>query len=119
VSQISGPEADDLLSKLFSERISLLAFFVTASGVRVNMRGFVDSKTSENGLVISESGSPIDVERGFISVRPFDRPCEFWYGEKRELSDEYLRVFADANGESALEMRFPDSDERFFLLFTL
>jgi hypothetical protein len=83
------------------------------------MRGFVDSATAENGLVISVSGAPIDVERGFIAVRPFDRPCEFWYGEKRELSDEYLRVFADTNGESALEMRFTDSDERFFLLFTL
>jgi hypothetical protein len=118
VSQISQPEAADLLSKLLTERVPLSAFFVSRSGARVSLPGFVDSITHDNGLAISVSGPPIDALRGYINFFPFDRDCEFWYGEKRELPED-LRPRLTTRGESALMFLLPDSGERLALFFTL
>ncbi len=118
MSQISLREAADLIEKLLSERISVRASFFAPSGARVFLPGFVDSATSRNGLVISVSGPPLDESRGWINVRPFDRECEFTYGEKRELPEE-LRYLSEVHVESCLLIRFLESGELFVLFFTL
>lgn len=118
MSQISLRETTDLLGKLLSERVPLVAFFASRSGVRVKLRGFVDSITRDNGLVVSVSGPPLDDERGYIGARPFDGNCTFLYGEKRELSGE-LQPLADQYGESALIVRFLDFGEELALFFTI
>jgi hypothetical protein len=84
----------------------------------VRISGFIDSITRDNGLVISASGPPIEVERGYIRVRPFDEGCIFWYGEKRELPEQF-RDIAGIYGESVLGIVFPEFGEIFALLFTL
>jgi len=81
------------------------------------MSGFVDRVTAENGLVISISGPPIDVTRGYFCVRSFDR-CDFAYGEKREVLPD-LDDLGDKNGESVLIIRFLDSGNLLVLVFTL
>lgn len=118
MSQISQPEVVDLLSKLLAERIPLEAFFVSVSGARASLSGFVDSITRDNGLAISVSGPPIDVSKGYLNFSPFDCGCEFWYGEQRELPIE-LQPIAVTRGESVLVFRLPDSGERLALFFTL
>ena len=119
MSQISQPEAADLLEKLLSERIRLQAFFVSAFKSELSMFGFVDSITRANGLVISESGPPIDVSRGYLSFQPFDVACEFWYGEKRELPEEIRRTIPDSRGDSTLLFNRTDTGERLALFFKL
>lgn len=120
MSQISLPEAADLLEKLLSERIPLKALFAsTSSGARMQISGFVDSAMRANGLIVSVSGPPIDVNRGWIHAFPFDRECEFWYGEKREFPEEVRLLLSDSIGESTLVMRFPQSGEVLALFFTV
>jgi hypothetical protein len=118
MSQISEPEAVDLLSKLQAERTPLCALFVSPSGSHARIPGFVDSVTRDKGLIISVSGSPIDVLRGYVDFFPFDRDCEFWYGEQRELP-EGLRSFVVTQEESVLLFRMPKSGERLGLFFTI
>lgn len=118
VSQISLREAADLIEKLLSERVPLRGFFVSPSGTRIVLPGFVDSATSEHGLVISVSGPPLDASKGWMNVRPFDRECEFEYGEKRELPEE-IQSLSETYGESCLVIRFLDCGELFVLFFTL
>jgi hypothetical protein len=115
VSQISQPDAADLLNKLLSERIPVSAFFVSSTGTRVSIPGFVDSVTSAEGVVVSISGPPIDVSRGYLTFLPQD--CDFSYGEKRELPEE-LRFLSPERGDSALLLRRP-SGERLVLFFTV
>lgn len=115
MSQISQPEAADLLSKLLLERIPLSAFFVSGSGTRVSIPGFVDSITLEEGLIISGSGPPIDVSRGYLSFPPFD--CDFWYGEKRELPEELQFLSSATPGDSVLVLRVLSSGEKLVLFF--
>jgi hypothetical protein len=119
VSQISVGEAGDLLSKLLTERIPLRTMFLSRSGARIMMPGFVDSITPQNGLGLSVSGPPIDVGRGFINVRPFDRDCDFTYSKKRELPEDTRRELGGPDAESVLIMRFPDFGEMVTLFFTL
>jgi hypothetical protein len=118
MSQISAPEAEDLLSKLLLERIPLRVTFASPSGTRVIMSGFLDSKTVAHGLIILASGPPIDVSRGFFNVRPFDRNCAFVYGEKREVPEEMRKNLLDSDGDTVLMMHFPDSGETVCLFFT-
>src|SRR5690242_9079457 len=102
MAQISALEADALLSKLLTEKVPLLVFFKSRS-LEVNLPGFVDSKTEADGVCFSVSGPPIDVSKGFLRVVGFNRPCDFWYGEQRELSeDRRVEAAARALGESVL-----------------
>jgi hypothetical protein len=117
VSQISQPEAVDLLDKLLTEHVSVEAFFFSRFGTGM-LPGFVDSVTRDNGLVISVSGPPIDVSRGYLHFSPFDGGCAFWYGEKRELPDD-LKDRTEARGESVLLFLLQGSGERLMLFFTL
>ncbi len=118
MAQISISDAEGLMNKLFSERIAVHALLVSASGAQSRISGFLDSKTRENGLVISTSGPPLDAERGYIVVRPFDRECLVWYGEKRELPPD-LQHLSDTYGESVLVLGFTDFNEWFALFFTI
>jgi hypothetical protein len=119
MSQISLSAARDLLSKLLSERIPLRALFVSPSGVRSLMPGFVDSISQHNGLGISESGPPIDVTRAFFNLRPLIE-CTFWYGERRELAEEIRASLpVGSDDESALSIRLPQSEEVLTLFFTI
>ena len=118
LAQISISDAEGLLNKLLSERTAVHALLVSPSGARSRISGFLDSKTRENGLVVSTSGPPLDAERGYIVVRPFDRECSVWYGEKRELPPD-LQHLSDTYGESALVFGFTDFDEWFALFFTV
>lgn len=115
MAQISLSEASDLISKLISERIRLIAFFRSAL-TETRLPGFVDSVTAENGLVISVSGPPIDVARGYFRIS-FDR-CDFWYGDKRELPKE-MSGLSDKYGESILAVRFLNSGDLLGLFFNL
>lgn len=117
MAQISQSEARDLLSKLLSERTPLIASLHSPSGADAKIPGFIDSMTRDNGLIVSVSGPPIKPEGGSIRVRPFDKGCDFWYGEKRELPEQF-RNLGDVYGESALGINFP-SGEIFVLFFTL
>ena len=119
MSQISLREAVDLLQKFASERIPLRAMLASPSGARAVVPGFVDSFRRETGLVVSVSGPPIDVFRGYIAVRPFDRPCDFTYGEERELPEEVRQSLSPEHGKSVLVIRFLDSGEVFALFFTI
>lgn len=117
MAQISPSEAADLMSKLLSERVPLVAFF-RSPFAEARISGFVDSATNAGGITVSVSGPPIDVKRGYIAVRNLERLCECWYGEKRELP-ESLRDLSDKYGESVLAIRFLESKETLGLFFTL
>jgi hypothetical protein len=117
MAQISQQEAADLVSKLLAERIPLRAFLTSFSGTRVNMPGFVDSNTFDNGLTISVSGPPVDTARGYLNFFPFSRSCECWYGETRELPAE-MRPAAELTGASVLLFKLPNG-ESLALFFTI
>ena len=85
--------------------------------METRLSGFADSMTAQNGLVISISGPPIDVTRGYFCVRSFDR-CDFSYGEKREILPDLDDLEAN-NRESVLIIRFLDSGDLLVLVFTL
>lgn len=117
MSQISQAEAGDLLGKLFTERISVQAFFFSRSGTRVSFVGFVDSVTCDKGVAVSASGPPIDLARGYLAFMPFNAGCEFWYGEQRELPPEIQQSLSA--GESCLLFKLPEFGEQVALFFTI
>lgn len=119
MSQISVGEAEDLLGKLLAERIPTRMLFLSPSGARLLMSGFIDSKTIKNGVGFSATSPTVDVMQGYFTFRPFDRNCEFEYGEVREIQDKSVREVAAKDGESALRMRFSDPGETVVLFFTL
>jgi hypothetical protein len=117
MGQISQGEAVDLLEKLFSEGIPVEAVFFSRSGTRISLPGFVDQLTRENGLVISMA-RPFDPARGYLNFFPFDRECQFWYGEKRELPEGFAGG-AQRRGDSVLLFVQREEVERLGLYFTL
>jgi hypothetical protein len=114
MSQTSSSEAADVLSKLMTDHLPVHGLS-TSESVRVKITGFVHSVSPS--LTISISRPPLD-NRGWITVRPFDRPCEFSYDEKRG-APERDRNLAHEFGKSVLVMRFPDRDEALTLFFTI
>ena len=118
MSQISQPETADLLNKLLTERIPVQAFFFSSFGTRISLPGFVDSVTRDNGVVISVSGAPIDISRGYLNFFPFGRSFDFWYGERRELPPD-LQDVGEGRGDSVLLFISPKLAERIGLFFTL
>jgi len=114
---ISLKEAQDLLNKLFSEHLPVVAFFVSPTGTQMRLNGFVDSITRDNGLVIA-AGSPPSQGSGFIRVLIFDRDLEFSYGDVRVLPEGMREEFAEKHGDSAFAISFLDSDELLALFFT-
>jgi hypothetical protein len=119
MQQISLAEAELLLDKLLSERTPVRCIFKSSSGFDALTQGFVDSKTPGKGVVVSTSGPPIDVEKGFVRFRPFNDRSLAWYGEKRELPEEDRADVSESFGESALTFTFPEFNERLHIFFTI
>lgn len=118
MSQISLDEAADLLRKLLSERVPVQATFSGRDGTFITLFGFVDSLTNEVGLVVSESGPPLDVSRGYLSFA-FNVGCTCWYGEKRELAEEIRSSFSTMRGDSVLYFLREEAGERLSLFFNV
>ena len=108
----------DLLLKLLPERIPLQAVLSGPVGTYASFFGFVDSVTNDEGVVISESGPPIDVSRGYLRFT-FNVGCTYWYGEIRELPDAIRASVSQTRGESALSFVRTETGERLTLFFTL
>jgi hypothetical protein len=118
VSQISLLEADDLLQKLFAERKPLATFFITPSGARVRLNGFLTGASRDTGIFISSRPLP-DGGGDWINVSPFrEGECTFSYGEQREIAEDLRDTNSDL-GESALMIIFLRTGERFAIFFTL
>lgn len=115
MSQISARDARSILDKLISERLPLVAFLSTPSGVYAKLSGFLDAVTDELGLVISVTRPP-SAGPGYFEIPA--AKCEFLYGETREFP-ELQKDFADKYGESALIVRFPRTGELLRLFFTV
>jgi hypothetical protein len=117
MTQMSLSEANDLLKKLFGEQKSLATFFITPSGTRVRLNGFLTGSSTDTGIFITSRPLP-DVGGNYINVSIFrEGECTFSYGEQRELPEE-LRDPAGL-GESALLIHFLRTGERFAIYFTL
>jgi hypothetical protein len=119
VSQISEQEASDLLSKLLQERRPLRILFVTGSGVRCNLPGFIESMSEKKGLVVSESGAPVNNRSAWLNIRAFNRRCEFHYGEMREIPADFQALMEPEEAESMLMIRFLDAGETAMFFFSL
>jgi hypothetical protein len=113
---ISADDAGSLLTKLLEERIRVHALFISASGSRATLDGFVGSIDEELGVTISER--PPSSGAGYFSVPIFNRPFESAYGDKRELPEASRESLAKDFGESMLAFWFEDG-EFFVLTFTL
>jgi len=107
---ISFDEGCDLLSKLFSERIPVCTLLLTPAGSRIRVDGFIDSLTHETGIVVSVSRPPSTGSAAF-SVPFFDRKCEFFFGDIRDIPDKDRGALAAQFGDTVLCVRFLDSDE--------
>jgi hypothetical protein len=115
---ISAADADLLLHKIFSDKLLVLAFFISPSGTKLAFSGFIDSVTGKEGLVISPK-PPASVNSGFFSIRLFDQSVEYIYSEASEIPKEERGQFDGAYGESVLIMRFLDRNDLLALFFTL
>lgn len=116
MGSISFSEGRDLLEKLSSERIPVLAALTTSSGSEAHLRGTLDSISRERGVSILNA-SPASPDAGFISVRISDRPLIFSFGTERDLPltsrDEVVQQF----GNTILIISFADSMERLVLMW--
>ncbi len=122
MSQISCLEALDLLEKLVSERIPLLASLKTPSGVRMRALGFVETATHAHGIVVSNTLPSVTADMFFVV--PFvsngaERPCEFTYGEKREMDPVIAEMLPGEPDDSVLTLRFSDTGETLCLVFRI
>jgi hypothetical protein len=118
MNQISLSEANDLLKKLFDERKSLATFFMSLSGTRVRLNGFLTGSSKDKGIFITSRPLP-DAGGDWINVSPFrEGECTFSYGEQREIAED-LRDPNSELGESALIITFLGTGQRFAIFFTL
>lgn len=116
---ISSKEALELVSKLLAEKISVQASLFSPSGLRTRVKGFVDSLSELNGIVVSTE-SPVSPNEGaWISVPVSNRDAVCSYADKREFPDADKERFAENFGDTMLIVDFLDSKERFALTFTL
>jgi hypothetical protein len=119
VNQISPEEGSDLLHKLFSEQLPVVAFFTSTSRARIRLDGFVVGATRDKGLFIGNRALPAD-PTSFIDVFPFgEGECRFLYGDRSEGAAEIRSFVTEDNGVSALVMRFIVSEELLVLFFTI
>ncbi len=116
--EISPREFADLLKKLGEDQTAVTAFLFAPTGSRSRIKGFLNSATSQNGIVISDV-SPPRIGTAWINTNPFNRTCDVSYGEMREAEEADRAAFSGEYGESLLRMYFPDSQELFVLLFTI
>jgi hypothetical protein len=117
---ISLTEASLLLDKLVTEPIAVVAFFVSVDGSKTVLRGFVDSITLEDGILISATrGKPNESSTLAVGLPgdPLGADCTFVYGDKRELDESRREELSAKYGDAALSILFP-SGSRLNLLFT-
>ncbi len=116
-NEISVNEAGLLVDKLMQESIPVIAYFVR-DGIQVKMRGFVDTATSDVGLVIvAKQGS---LPTGYLTVptgTPVGSGCTFAYGDKRELPEQTRDELAERLGDAVLIIN-PPSGGQLRLFFT-
>lgn len=110
---IAWDDAGLLIKKLIAESIPVIAFLVTADGAHVKLSGFVDSATSDLGLVVcTTKGKPSE---GSSLRIPVDGG-EFLFGDKREMAEDVREDLAAKYGEAVLMLRLP-SGSVFSLIF--
>ncbi len=122
MSQISCPEALDLIDKLITERIPVLASVRTPSGLRMRALGFVESATQARGIVVCTT-LPSAAAEAFVVVplvsNGVERRCEISYGEKRELDPVIAEMLGGEPEDSVLTLRFADTGETLSLVFRI
>jgi len=118
LNNISGDEANSLISKCMSEHLAVLLYVKSASQMQVIFPGYVDSVTVAAGLIISASSPPTN-KTGYICVPIFNRPAEFSYGEKKELPSAVLSTLDSGMGESCLAIKFLDTGDFIAVIFTV
>src|SRR6478752_4288172 len=96
-NMISVEQAEDLLNKLLSEHLPVVAFFVSHNSTRAAVKGFVCSPRSDVGLTISASESLAD-SPGWITLPTFDKRTQFSYGDVRLLPESMQEEFASSTG---------------------
>jgi hypothetical protein len=114
---VSSKEALDLLAKLLAEETPVCASLFASSGLRARLRGFVNSITELNGVVVS-SEAPPSIGTNWLSVPLSGREAVCLYGDKREFGDAGA-TFAQEYGDTMLSFRFADSSDLLVLTFNL
>jgi len=107
-NEISVGEADLILEKLYSEAVPVVAYYVR-DGVKVMRHGVVTGVSPEVGLTVADEESVPLYDYLAVSLgAPLGAGCTFWYGDKRELSDENRAEMAEKLGDAALLIQCPD-----------
>lgn len=122
MSQISRPEAMDLVEKLFSESTPVSALFACPSGARFRLQGFVDGARRETGILLSTVRPATKADAYWlvpIFIGETERPCEYTFGDRRELPPEVAEGMTSEFPDAVLGMRFLDTGEWLCLFFTL
>ncbi len=106
---ISIGEADLLLEKLYSEAVPVVAYYVR-DGVKVMRHGVVTGLSPEAGLTVADKDSgPVMYDYLAVSLgSPMGTGCTFWYGDKRELSDENRAEIVETLGAAVLTIECAD-----------
>jgi hypothetical protein len=90
--------------------------------LRIRASGFVDTVVPAIRVVVCTS-VPADEAEAYIIVPLYrngiERPCEYTYGEKRELDPVIAEMLTGGSGDSVLTLRFQDSGETFCLFFAV
>jgi hypothetical protein len=116
---LSSTEVSDLLNKLITDRVTVQASLFAASGLKIRLKGFVDSVTEPNGIVVSTE-RPVSRNQGaWISVPVSNRTLVCLFADKRDYPDGQREQFAEEFGDTLLLFEFVDSDEQLALTFTL
>jgi hypothetical protein len=108
---VSSDIANDLLSKLMSERIPVHALLTLPSGSQAKIFGFVTECSVEKGFTISED-RPQSPASGFILIPLEGIHTEVSFGDERE-------ALVPKFGNATLVIRFLESGEFLVLIFTL
>ena len=102
---IASAEADLLLHRFITERIPILAWFVSANGnVKVQLTGFVTSFSKQFGLVIATSLEPTGHLTAFMTLSH-----SHVVGSLSQYSDE-TELPKDFEYSSGLRLLVPNGD---------
>lgn len=113
---ISEAEAHLLFGKLISEGTPITAAFGSPSGLRATIRGFLDSISPSNGILVSATRPVSDPQQ--LAVPYLGRPVEISYSDGRNVRPDLIKL-AEIHGDTQLVIKFQDTDEFLFLTFTL
>jgi hypothetical protein len=115
---VSSDIANDLLSKLMSERIPVHALLTLPSGSQAKIFGFVTECSVEKGFTISED-RPQSPASGFILIPLEGIHTEVSFGDEREAPPKDRETLVPKFGNATLVIRFLESGEFLVLIFTL